>query len=89
MRTVSDVNKLTGGSMRAPHHHDAIGLLTPASVTDASYRLYDNISALCKFCKVSGRCIQMTHASRPTLTLPAEKEQPHLCAEQYGKKAPD
>ena len=41
MKTVREVSKLTGISVRALHHYDAIGLLKPARVTDAGYRLYD------------------------------------------------
>ena len=41
MRTVNEVSKLTGISVRALHHYDAIGLLKPSSVTEAGYRLYD------------------------------------------------
>lgn len=42
MRTVKDVSKLTGVSVRTLHYYDAIGLLTPTKVTDAGYRMYDN-----------------------------------------------
>ena len=42
MRTVSEVSKLTGVSVRALHHYDAIGLLKPTEVTKAGYRLYDD-----------------------------------------------
>lgn len=42
MRTVNEVSKLTGVSVRALHHYDAIGLLHPAEVTEAGYRLYDD-----------------------------------------------
>lgn len=42
MRTVKDVSKLTGVSVRALHYYDAIGLLTPTKVTDAGYRMYDD-----------------------------------------------
>lgn len=42
MRTVKDVNKLTGVSVRTLHYYDAIGLLTPTKVTDAGYRMYDD-----------------------------------------------
>lgn len=42
MRTVSEVSKLTGVSVRALHHYDRVGLLKPAAVTKAGYRLYDN-----------------------------------------------
>ena len=41
MKSVSEVSRLTGVSVRALHHYDAIGLLTPAAVTEAGYRLYD------------------------------------------------
>lgn len=42
MRTVNQVSKLTGISIRALHHYDAIGLLPPTTVTEAGYRLYDD-----------------------------------------------
>jgi len=38
--TVSQVSRLTGVSVRTLHHYDRIGLLHPAEVTDAGYRLY-------------------------------------------------
>ena len=41
MRTVKEVSKLTGVSVRTLHHYDAIGLLKPTKVTQAGYRLYD------------------------------------------------
>lgn len=42
MRTVNEVSKLTGVSVRTLHHYDAIGLLKPTAFTDAGYRLYDD-----------------------------------------------
>lgn len=42
MKTVKEVSKLTGISVRTLHHYDAIGLLKPARVTEAGYRLYDD-----------------------------------------------
>lgn len=42
MRTVKEVSKLTGVSVRTLHHYDAIGLLKPTAVTQAGYRLYDD-----------------------------------------------
>ena len=42
MKTVKEVSRLTGVSIRALHHYDSIGLLKPTQVTDAGYRLYDN-----------------------------------------------
>lgn len=41
MKTVKEVSRLTGVSVRTLHHYDAIGLLKPTQVTDAGYRLYD------------------------------------------------
>ena len=42
MKTVKEVSKLTGVSVRTLHHYDAIGLLKPSQITDAGYRLYDD-----------------------------------------------
>lgn len=42
MRTVHEVSRLTGVSVRALHHYDRIGLLYPAKVTEAGYRLHDD-----------------------------------------------
>ena len=44
MKTVAQVSKLTGVSVRTLHHYDEIGLLKPAQVTEAGYRLYDEES---------------------------------------------
>lgn len=44
MRTVHEVSRLTGVSVRTLRYYDAIGLLRPAGVTDAGYRLYDDTS---------------------------------------------
>lgn len=41
MMTVKQVSELTGVSIRTLHYYDKIGLLSPSSVTDAGYRLYD------------------------------------------------
>lgn len=41
MKTVAEVSKLTGVSVRTLHHYDAIGLLKAARVTQSGYRLYD------------------------------------------------
>ena len=42
MKTVKEVSKITGVSVRTLHHYDAIGLLKPTKVTEAGYRLYDD-----------------------------------------------
>ena len=41
MKTVKEIAKHTGVSVRTLHHYDAIGLLKPTRVTEAGYRLYD------------------------------------------------
>jgi len=41
MKTVKEVSRRAGVSVRALHHYDAIGLLKPTQVTEAGYRLYD------------------------------------------------
>ena len=42
MRTVKEVSDLTGVSIRALHHYDAIDLLRPTQITESGYRLYDD-----------------------------------------------
>jgi len=42
MRTVKQVSKLTGISVRMLHYYDEIGLLKPSEVSEVGYRLYDD-----------------------------------------------
>ena len=42
MKTVNEVSRKTGVSIRTLHYYDAIGLLRPTQVTEAGYRLYDD-----------------------------------------------
>lgn len=42
MKTVQQVSRLTGVSVRTLHHYDSIGLLKPTRITEAGYRLYDH-----------------------------------------------
>ncbi len=42
MKTVKEVSKLTGVSVRALHYYDTINLLKPTQVTRVGYRLYDD-----------------------------------------------
>ncbi len=42
MRTVHEVSKLAGVSIRTLQYYDKIGLLRPAGYTGAGYRLYDD-----------------------------------------------
>lgn len=44
MKTVKETAALTGVSVRTLHHYDSIGLLKPAKITEAGYRLYDDAS---------------------------------------------
>lgn len=46
MKTVHEVSALTGVSIRTLQYYDRIGLLTPASRTDAGYRLYGEAELL-------------------------------------------
>ena len=47
MKTVKEVSRITGVSVRTLHHYDQIGLMKPTKVSDAGYRLYDD-AALAK-----------------------------------------
>lgn len=42
MKTVKEISRLTGISVRTLHYYDEINLLKPTQVTDAGYRLYDD-----------------------------------------------
>lgn len=42
MKTVKEVSKLTGISVRTLHYYDEIGLLKPSSKSESGYRLYDD-----------------------------------------------
>jgi DNA-binding transcriptional MerR regulator len=42
LKTVKEVSRLTGVSVRALHYYDAIDLLKPTQVTETGYRLYDD-----------------------------------------------
>lgn len=42
MKTVKEVSRLTGVSIRTLHHYDALGLLRPTATTASGYRLYDD-----------------------------------------------
>ena len=44
MMTVHEVSRISGVSVRALHHYDQIGLLKPAQLSEAGYRLYDEKS---------------------------------------------
>lgn len=41
MKTVKEVSKLTGISVRTLHYYDEIGLLKPTRINSAGYRFYD------------------------------------------------
>lgn len=42
MRTVREISKITGISVRTLHYYDEIGLLKPTEKSEAGYRLYDD-----------------------------------------------
>ena len=42
MRTVKEISRLTGISVRTLHYYDEIGLLKPTEKSEAGYRLYDD-----------------------------------------------
>ena len=42
MKTVKEVSRLTGESVRTLHQYDAVGRLKPTQVTESGYRLYDD-----------------------------------------------
>lgn len=42
MKTVKEVSKLTGISVRTLHYYDEIGLLKPTVINEVGYRLYDD-----------------------------------------------
>lgn len=42
MKTVKEISRLTGVSVRTLHYYDEINLLKPTETTDAGYRLYDD-----------------------------------------------
>lgn len=44
MLTVNEVSKLAGVSVRTLHYYDRIGLLCPTKLTEAGYRLYDDMA---------------------------------------------
>lgn len=39
---IGELARRTGLTVRALHHYDAIGLLTPSARSDAGYRLYND-----------------------------------------------
>ena len=42
MKTVKEVSKLTGISVRTLYYYDEIGLFKPTEVKETGYRLYDD-----------------------------------------------
>ncbi len=41
MWTVNQLSKISGVTVRALHHYDAVGLLKPTQLSESGYRLYD------------------------------------------------
>lgn len=46
MKTVQEVSKLSGVTIRTLRYYDRIGLLSPAARTEAGYRLYDDAALM-------------------------------------------
>ncbi len=44
MMTVNEVSKISGISIRTLHYYDEIGLFPATDITEAGYRLYDEVS---------------------------------------------
>lgn len=42
MKTVKEISRVTGISVRTLHYYDEINLLKPTKITDTGYRLYDD-----------------------------------------------
>ncbi len=51
MKTVNEVSKLTGVSIRTLQYYDQIGLLKPAEYAESGYRLYDDAALVSKHCQ--------------------------------------
>jgi MerR family transcriptional regulator, thiopeptide resistance regulator len=64
--TVGQLAKLTGLTVRALHHYDAIGLLVPSNRSDAGYRLYTQAD--------TARLFQIQALRRLGLSLPEINE---------------
>ena len=56
MKTVKEVSRITGVSVRTLHHYDAIGLLKPTAVTEAGYRMTTRRWSGCSLSCFSGSC---------------------------------
>ncbi len=46
MMTVSEAARISGVSVRTLHHYDSVGLLHPAMITEAGYRMYDDAALI-------------------------------------------
>ena len=68
MKTVNEVSKLTGVSIRTLQYYDKIGLLKPAEYTESGYRLYDD-AVLERLQQILQHLIQVNQ----TNTLSAQK----------------
>ena len=73
MRTVKDVSKLTGISVRTLHYYDEIGLLKPTSCSEAGYRLYDG-----KALETLQQILFFREFDMPLLEIKAVMENPAL-----------
>lgn len=50
MKTVKEVSRISGVSVRTLHYYHSIGLLHPTQITDSGYRLYDDAALQRLYC---------------------------------------
>ena len=62
-RTVNEVSKLSGVSIRTLHYYDQIGLLPPTEIAENGYRLYDDtaLERLQEILLPGARVVKHTH----------------------------
>ncbi len=80
MKTVKQVSKQTGISVRTLHYYDEIGLLKPTTVTEAGYRLYDD-----KALEILQQILFFREFDLPLKEIKAILETPGLIATRYCK----
>jgi len=93
MLTVGKLAKRTGLTVRALHHYDAIGLLTPSGRSDSGYRLYSHkdITRLYRIQSLQRLGFSLaeigTVLARDATTLPQIIEQHMACVERQIAQA--
>lgn len=71
MKTVNEVSKLTGVSIRTLQYYDKIGLLKPAEYTESGYRLYDDAAAMLRIREAAENAkIELSGSMNANINLP-------------------